>query len=155
MKTKKYAVLSIIIFLSVIVGFFLIYPKQKKTISNNLLKNNHPSDELVIPTIDSSVKVELIPLTNKREVSLNVDEIPNSTESVDYELSYQTKEQGLQGVIGTITLNNIEKKFEKKITLGTCSSGRCVYHEVVSKIKLTLKFTGNYGEKIFEKEFEI
>jgi len=57
-------------------------------------------------------------------------------------------------VIGTIALNS-ESEYLKKITLGTCSSGKCVYHEVVGKIKVSLKFTGSYGEKIFEKEYEL
>ena len=84
---------------------------------------------------------------------LKVGNIPKNTQSIDYELSYQTAQQGLQGVIGTVTSE--KDNFEKKLTLGTCSSGTCVYHQVVGKIKLTLKFTGEYGEKIFEKEYAI
>jgi hypothetical protein len=110
--------------------------------------------ETVIPTLDSSVKVDLISSLGGKEVVLEIKDIPTNTQTIDYELSYQTRQQGLQGVIGTITLNN-ESKYEKRITLGTCSSGRCVYHEVVGKIKLSLKFSGSYGEKLFDKEYEI
>jgi hypothetical protein len=43
----------------------------------------------------------------------------------------------------------------RKIVLGTCSSGTCRYHNILGPIKLNLKFTGSYGEKIYEKEFKI
>lgn len=108
--------------------------------------------EAVIPTIDTSVQVNLTSSSGGKEVSLDIKGIPSGTQTIDYELSYQTKQQGLQGVIGTITLTN-ESEYQKSITLGTCSSGKCVYHEVVGKIKLSLKFTGSYGDKIFEKEY--
>lgn len=108
--------------------------------------------EAVIPTVDTSVQVSLTSSSGGKEVALNIKGIPLGTQTIDYELSYQTKQQGLQGVIGTITLTN-ESEYQKSITLGTCSSGKCVYHEVVGKIKLSLKFTGSYGDKIFEKEY--
>lgn len=133
----------------IFVGFFVFRGKgsQEKSASTP-----EPT-ETVIPTIDSSVKVDLISTLDGKEVLLDIKGIPSGTQTIDYELSYQTKQQGLQGVIGTIPLDT-ESGYEKKITLGTCSSGRCVYHEVVGKIKLTLKFAGNYGDKIFEKEYE-
>ncbi|MCX6732529.1 MAG: hypothetical protein NTV98_03230 [Candidatus Roizmanbacteria bacterium] len=80
--------------------------------------------------------------------------VPNGTTSVDYELSYDTKGQGKQGVIGTISSIS-GNSFEKQMTLGTCSSGRCVYHEVIGAIQVTLKFTGEYGEKVLSKEFTL
>lgn len=110
--------------------------------------------ETLVPTIDSSVQVRLTSTSGGHEVLLTIKNIPSGTQSIDYELSYQTKQQGLQGVIGTLTLQN-ESGYEKRITLGTCSSGKCVYHEVMGAIKLTLKFTGSYGDKIFEKEFTL
>ncbi|MFN4212607.1 MAG: hypothetical protein ACK4FL_01420 [Microgenomates group bacterium] len=110
--------------------------------------------EVVIPTVDNSVKVDLISLQVGKEVMLTIENIPPETQTIDYELSYQTAKQGFQGVIGTAEVKN-KKSYQKKITLGTCSSGTCVYHEVMGKIKLTLKFNGGYGERIFEKEYEI
>lgn len=107
-----------------------------------------------VPTVDPSVKVDLKPSSTKKEVTLSLAGIPAGTASVDYELSYEEKTKGLQGVIGVIPLSG-QDTFEKKITLGTCSSGRCVYHEVVGKIKLSLKFSGSYGDKMFEKEYDI
>ncbi len=124
----------------------------RKTNSTNKDEQVTPT-EMVIPTIDSSVKVDLTSV-NGKEVALSITGIPSGTNSIDYELSYLTAQQGLQGVLGTIQIDNVSE-YDKKLTLGTCSSGACVYHQVVGKIKLTLKFNSDRGEKIFEKEFEI
>lgn len=111
--------------------------------------------EVVIPTVDSNVSVDLVSSSAGREVVLQIKGIPSDTESIDYELSYQTKQQGLQGVIGTIELKKNESEVDKSLTLGTCSSGTCVYHQVVGKIRLNLRFTGDYGDKVFEQEYQL
>lgn len=110
--------------------------------------------EVVVPTVDSNVKVDLIS-SNRKEATLIIRGIPSGTNSIEYVLSYGTVEGGLQGINSTITLANNEREFTKQITLGTCSSGTCVYHNIKGKIKVELKFNGNYGEKIYEKEYEI
>lgn len=140
--------------LVIIVGIvfaFVFKDTKKETVEEvgGALEN----EENILPTVDTSVKVELS-VEGGKEAVLNLSGIPKGTESIDYELSYEEKTKGLQGVIGVITLDN-EDSYEKKVTLGTCSSGKCVYHEVMGKIKLTLKFSGSYGDKIFEKEYDI
>jgi len=107
-----------------------------------------------IPTVDASTLVTLTSDTASKQVILKSTNIPNGTTSVDYELSYDTKSQGKQGALGTIT-DIAGGSFERKILLGTCSSGHCVYHEVISAIQVTLKFTGDFGEKILSKEFSL
>lgn len=147
---KKYIFIGIAVFILLISGVFVL---GRKDTSRNQPEEETPAEE-VIPTVNSSVKVDLSAQAGRKEVTLAIEGIPDNTESIDYELSYQTAQQGLQGVIGTIS--DIENsKYEKKLTLGTCSSGTCVYHQVVGKIKLTLKFNGSYGAKLYEKEFEI
>ena len=111
--------------------------------------------EVVIPTIDKNVVVDLTSSSLGREVALQIKKIPKGTKSIDYELSYQTRQQGLQGVIGTIQLKTNQSEVNKQLTLGTCSSGTCIYHQVVGKIRLNLRFTGDYGDKVFEKEYEL
>lgn len=152
LSNKKMMIVGgVFLVLFLITGYWLFIGRKKtaSTTDNQIL----PS-EAVIPTVDSSVKVDLTTLTGGHDVSLDVSNMPSGTTSVDYELSYQTAQQGLQGVIGTVTTDG-KPSFEKKMTLGTCSSGTCVYHQVVGKVKLTLKFTSDSGEKIFEKEFEL
>lgn len=112
------------------------------------------TEQDVIPTVDASTKVTLNQIEGKKEVGLVVSGIPKTTSAIDYELSYETKQQGTQGVIGTISTITGDE-FTKQMTLGTCSSGRCVYHEVVGAIHITLKFSGDYGQKILEKEISL
>jgi len=133
------------------ISFFLLKGEKKQEapqVGGALEEENN-----VLPSVDASVKVELSS-ENGREAVLAVSGIPEGTESIDYELSYEEKTKGLQGVIGVMQVSG-KNEAEKKITLGTCSSGRCVYHDVTGKIKVSLKFSGSYGEKIFEKEYDI
>ncbi len=152
-KKPQRLIFFILIFLTIIIGSWMVLFRvktQKKP--KNLVQNIQ--EESVIPTIDSSVFVSLEKLKAKGEVVLKIKNIPKGTSSVEYEISYQTKGQGFQGVIGTIKVDN-QTEYEKEITLGTCSSGHCVYHQVIGSLKLTLRFSGDYGERLFEKSFEI
>lgn len=134
------------------VGIGVMGTRNKKT---NISPIKVVKQEEAIPTVDASVKVELTPLSGNKEVVLHIDGILQGTTSIEYTLSYLTKEQASQGVIGTIKPTADERSYEKKITLGTCSSGTCVYHNVQGAITVALKFTGAYGEKIFEKDFTL
>ncbi len=146
---KKYLIIGGVVVL-LVVGYWLF---ARNTIVKKQTADETPTEQ-VLPTVDSSVKVSLKAVSANKEVSLEVSGMPAGTQSVDYELSYQTAAQGLQGVIGTVSSDG-QTSFKKQLTLGTCSSGTCVYHQVVGKINLTLKFTGDYGEKLFEKEFAL
>ncbi len=112
-----------------------------------------PSPEMVIPTVGSQTTVTVTPANTRHAVIVDVEGIPAGTTSIDYSISYQTKQQGLQGIIGTISLDNGETSYQIKRDLGTCSSGTCVYHDVVGKVTVQLKFTGDYGDKLYEKDF--
>jgi len=131
-------------------GYWLLI--GRKATVNNKNEQVIPTDA-VIPTIDSSVKISLTPLAGKKEVLLSIKNMPKNTNSLEYILSYETIEGGLQGVNSTAEI--IGSDFEKKITLGTCSSGTCVYHNIKDKIKVELVFKGNNGDKYFTKEYEI
>jgi len=131
-------------------GYWLLI--GRKTTPNNKNVQITPSDD-VIPTIDSSVKISLTALTGKKEVLLSIKNMPKNTNSLEYILSYETVEGGLQGVNSTAEIAGSD--FEKKITLGTCSSGTCVYHNIKNKIKLELVFKGDGGDKSFMKEYEL
>jgi len=145
----KFLVIGILVLIGIGVGLVV---SRKKPVQVEQVQKQQEFD--MIPTVDSSTKITLSPLQGNKEIVLEGKGAPTGTVSVDYELSYDTKAQGKQGVIGTIS--TIEgDSFKKQMTLGTCSSGRCVYHEVVGSIQVTLKFTGDYGEKLFEKEYTL
>jgi len=136
-----------------LVGVVLVvfFSQKKPKITEQFQKKEEMT---VIPTVDASTVVTLSALQGNKEIVLKSTSLPTGTTSIDYELSYDTKGQGKQGVIGTVS-DITGSNFEKQITLGTCSSGRCVYHEVVGTIQVALKFTGEYGEKVLSKEFNL
>ncbi|MEK7495375.1 MAG: hypothetical protein AAB788_03690 [Patescibacteria group bacterium] len=123
---------------------------RKASVNNN---KQAASLDSVIPTIDGSVKINLTALTGKKEVLLSIKNMPINTTGLEYILSYETVEGGLQGVNSTAEITG--RDFEKKITLGTCSSGTCVYHNIKNKIKVELIFKGNNEDKYFTKEYSI
>ncbi len=136
--------------LFILSGYWLLI--GRKTTNNNKNEQVAPS-EAIIPTVDSSVKISLTPLMGRKEVMLSIKNMPKNTNSLEYILSYETVEGGLQGVNSTAEITGND--FEKKITLGTCSSGTCVYHNIKDKIKVELVFKGNNGDKYFTKEYEL
>lgn len=133
------------------IGLAIFFSQQKPKVVEQPKKAEEVG---VIPTVDASTTVTLSALQGNKEIVLKSTSVPSGTTSIDYELSYDTKAQGKQGVIGTVS-DITGNSFEKQMTLGTCSSGHCVYHEVVGAIQVTLKFTGEYGEKILSKEFTL
>ena len=156
MNKKVFLIIFGLVILGVVgfVAFRALLPAKQNNVSapsGSVLKQN----EGVIPTVDSSVQVDLVKSSTSKDVTLKIQGIPTDTQAIDYELSYEEKTKGLQGAIGSISVTSNEKTFSKQITLGTCSSGKCVYHEVVGKIKVTLKFSGPYGEKAYENEYAI
>lgn len=153
MNNKKPLIIGIVVIIILLLGGFM-FMNQRNTQDATDATNIAPT-EATIPTVDSSVKVSLEAVEAGKEVLLNVSALPAGTTSIDYELSYNTEGQGLQGVIGTMTVEDGKKEVEKQMTLGTCSSGTCVYHKVEGAIQLTLRFTGDYGQKLYEKEHKI
>jgi len=148
---KKVVVGIIAVVLLLVIGVVVVQTLGKKQAP---VEVKQQTEQDVIPTVDSSVKVALNQIEGKKEIELAITGIPKGTTSVDYELSYETEQQGTQGVIGTISTITGDT-FTKQMTLGTCSSGRCVYHAVVGAIHITLKFSGDYGQKILEKEISL
>ncbi len=146
---KKIVIAGVVIVILLVGGVMLLGGKssQKPGQTETSIKN-----EAAIPTVDSSVKVTLEPLPSGKEVFLTVKGIPSGTKNLEYELSYDARNAGPRGVLTQIDVSG-QDSYEKKITLGTCSSGTCIYDDVVSDFRLSLKFTGGYGQRIFEKDF--
>jgi len=167
LKEKKNLIIAFTLLVLVAITSFVFL--NKKPAKKNSPTVAVPTEELV-PTVDSSVKVEFKPL-KKGEVTLTVSNEPKNTKQIDFELSYQVVNNDVaEGGEGTVEQGAIGKCYRfdnywqcgeannsggRKIILGTCSSGTCRYHNIVGPIKVVLKFSGGYGEKIFEKEFTI
>ncbi|OGK20326.1 hypothetical protein A3C23_02860 [Candidatus Roizmanbacteria bacterium RIFCSPHIGHO2_02_FULL_37_13b] len=153
LQSKKILV-SVVIVLMLIVGFFLIKSNKKVSPSKTQTEELLPESE-IIPTVGSSTTVDLKADRLKREVSLTIKGVPESTNNIEYEMSYLADGNLPKGVIGTVEVDGKTEVEKTGITLGTCSSGACVYDKGVKSIKVALKFNGEYGSRSFEKEFEI
>jgi len=168
LKQKKSLLVVFLILAFLGFTFFLI-------LNNKRLSKEEDSvialpTESLIPTVDSSVKVDFKTL-KRGEVAITISNEPKGTKEIDFELvykalnsSFQEKEEAFveQGAIGkcyqfkTFWQCGEEDGYGgRKIVLGTCSSGVCRYHNISGPIKLNLRFTGKYGEKIYQGEFKI
>lgn len=150
---KQYMIIAAIAIVILVGLGAVMFKNSKAPAQKTPAKQLDASD--AIPTVDATVKVDVEGVQGNKELMITVSGMPSGTQMVDYELSYETKAQGLQGIIGSVTPEEGKDSFEKKVTLGTCSSGTCVYHQVQGPIKVTLKFGGSYGERLFEKNFTL
>ena len=131
--------------------------KNKDGGTQSVLEN----EPTVVP-VDSSVVVTLKSAVKKGEVIIEVKNAPDGSKKAEMELTYNREKRPEDetdsdvipdGVLAGCDFKSGQKSCVKEgITLGTCSSGVCRYHTVVGKIKLSILFSGSYGERSFEKE---
>ncbi len=151
MKQKNIIVAIVAVVVIASLGFVVVGRKGQRSVAPS--PNQTQND--AIPTVDASVKVNLKKIADN-SVTLSVEGMPTDTTSLDYTLSYDTKSQGAQGIIGDgIKITPDKRTYEATRFLGTRSSGHSVYHEVVGPIKLEIKFTGRFGERIFVHEYTL
>jgi len=164
-KNKKYVVIGLLFLLLVgVIYLVFLKPKDKADKTAGIMVT-----EEVMPTVDGSVEVDL-KLIKKGEASLTVENPPNGTDLIEFEITYMVLNSDIdegngepvpQGAIGKCYKDNgiwscgESADSSYKIILGTCSSGVCRYHNITGPLKVLLKFTGNYGSKIFEKEYNL
>jgi hypothetical protein len=165
-KNKKLlAIFGIVLVLIIALVFFITSRNRSEIIETQEQLTNAES----IPAVDDSVIVELIKGARTGEVILTIQNAPEETNTIEYQLTYDavSREQGgsivPRGVIGKCTKQSgnendwacEQPNSGEAIILGTCSSGTCVYDNIKSDINVQLKFSGSYGNKIFEKDFSI
>jgi hypothetical protein len=104
-----------------------------------------PTTTEVIPTVDSSVKVDVKAESDPKKFDMSVKGIPAKTTSIEYEITYETQDDGIQGFNSPVELKPGQDTYEKKgFLLGTCSTGgKCTYHKVTSPLKVNIKFVGS------------
>ncbi len=105
--------------------------------------------EDILP-VDASV---VATIKGKTDAVITIANVPEGTESIEYQLIYSTQSGSSEGVIGQMVVEGTTA--EKEITFGTCSSGVCRYHDIVGKVSGTFVFTGSYGERMLEQEFDL
>lgn len=158
-QKNKLVIIGIVVTLLVLVVGGFVYVSTSKKAATGL---DEFENEEVIQPVDASVKVELIVAPSRQEVTVVIKNAPQGTKTADIELSYDAQSEENpsisvpQGALSTCEFTGGRRDCTKeKITLGTCSSGACRYHKVTGNIKLSVLFSGSYGERIFEKEYEL
>lgn len=149
-KLLKFSIILLIAIL-LLGGVVLVLESRNK--SNTSKESLAPTPFL--PPADPRIKVDLQPLDRGKTVLLTISNYPEDVYLIEYELTYKSDKKQ-EGVFGTIKLQPGETSITREITLGTCSSGRCVYHNLTdNKGLLTIKFNAKSGASRFQKEFAL
>ncbi len=149
---KKWLKIGIaVLIIVVIVAPVVLFLNSRKN-TNTGTAGEEPTPFL--PEADPRIQVELTPKDPGKTVLLKVSRLPKDINSLEYELKYKADSKS-EGVFGLIKLDSGEDSIEREITLGTCSSGVCKYHNVTSKGQLTIKFNSSKGASRFQKEFDL
>lgn len=149
MKNNKPLIIGGIVIALVVVGGLV----WKFVLSEKALPVQE-EEEVMLPQVDPSVEVAVAARSDKKAVTLRVANIPSDTESIEYELSYNTAEGLPKGALGKITLKG-ESSIEREILLGTCSRNVCRYDEGVTRIDLVLRFNSAKGASQFQKSYDL
>ncbi len=151
----KKIILAVFIVLLISIG--LIFYVKTRFVSKPEEETFVPIPTVVLPTVSESIKVNLISRNTNKSVDLSIEGLSSDILSVEYELTYETGTGLPRGVLGTINLKEGEKNINKTdITLGTCSSGKCVYDTGVTSVNLSLKFNFSSGQSsVFQKNYSL
>lgn len=87
----------------------------------------------------------LTPSKDGHSLHLHLERMPSDINSFDYELGYKTASGVNEGVTGYIKLSS-DKTIDRDLLLGSCSSGKCRYHEGVEYGTITLKLRDREGK---------
>lgn len=143
---KRFLPILLLVLVGLIVtgGAFWLLKGSKQT--TNQTEQQDKKEEIVqeLP-IDQRPYVAMTPRADGKEFHLTVEKFPAGIQSFDYELNYQTSAGVGEGVFGTVKLKG-ESKIERDLLLGSCSSGKCRYHEGVEEGKLTLRLRDTAGK---------
>ncbi len=155
-QKNKQALVVVLILLVLGIGGYLL-TRGDGDADDAMRKDSTLPGVEVVPTVDASVKVDLSADKLKQNATLTVENYPTGTKTIEYELSYDALVEGEyvpKGVIGDADVTK-DARIEKKITLGTCSSGTCKYDQGVKSIHALVRFTGSYGAQMFEGDFPL
>lgn len=141
---KKY--LPIILFAvgAVVLGlvFFLIAKSTKDT-------GSFEDETETVPEVALAQRpfASLTPTDDGHWLTLKVEKFEIDAKTMDYELLYSLPDGRTQGVPGSVTLGSSDS-VERKLLLGSESSGKFRYDEGVSEGTLTLKFRNSSGKLV-------
>ncbi len=125
---------------------------KNKTATSQITPTPTPEVKLLQP--GEGPEVDLLPRFDKQAVTLKISSISAAIKKIDYEIVYDTN--GVQrGVLGSLDIKEGQTKVLKEILLASCSKNVCVYDKNVSRLQLTMKFTGDGEPLEFQKEYPL
>jgi hypothetical protein len=148
---KKYYLALGGLILLIIIGAVFLFLRPSKTEKSQVEESSvfeEPVED--IPVLDKSVEINI---KGKTDAVISVSNVPKGTKNITYELSYNTKAGSIEGVRGMMDVEGV--KATEDITFGTCSSGVCRYHEIDGVVSGVFIFSGDYGEKMREQDFDL
>lgn len=140
---KKYAPLAVLLVGVLVVGGVFLKMRNKTAAPAPIVEEETVAE---IPFADRPV-ASLTPTSDGHWLNLVISNITTSASSMDYELVYRIADGREQGVPGNIKLKG-ETMIERKLLLGSESSGKFRYDEGVSEGTLTLKFRNEKGKLV-------
>ena len=125
----------------VLVYFFVIKPSKKTKVVED-------DAALIEVSLNDRPIVSLTPTSDGHWLNLKIEKIkiPKAF-SMDYELLYNLPDGRTQGVPGSITLNS-QTLIERKLLLGSESSGKFRYDEGVKEGMITIRFRNDKGKLV-------
>lgn len=153
MKKSGLIVGIVLAVLIVIVAGFLVFGKSKPSSSTTTKATPTPEPVSVEISPEDLPSVRLIPRADRRELTLEIKNLKD-IKTLEYELTYLTKEGRTQGAVGSAELNG-ETSITKKILLGTCSRNVCRYDEGVTNGSLLLRLRGTSGVTKITADFDL
>lgn len=129
-KNQYIIVGGVILVLIAVIGFMMYKGGTSEQSADKDTVFQEPAE--VIPTVDSSVKASI---TGNTDAVIEITGIPEGTDEIEYELSYNTDSGSIEGVFGSIDVKSGSDSVEEEIKFGTCSSGVCRYHDINGKVK--------------------
>jgi hypothetical protein len=138
---KKYLpIVLFVIGLIVVIGAF-VFVRGRSTVGS--INDDETVAEL---PLDKKPITTLTPSEDGHWLTLNVSKLIVKAETMDYELLYNLPDGRTQGVPGTIKLDGND--IERKLLLGSESSGKFRYDEGVEVGTLTLRFRDGNGKLV-------
>lgn len=113
-------------------------------------------EEEAIKMNPEDIELELTPSKGNKEVIMKINDV-SKFDSFEYEMNYDATVDGEVVPRGAIGSGEVEggKPIERKITIGTCSSGTCKYDQGVTKVSFIIRLNLKDGKiAVVEDELE-
>jgi hypothetical protein len=149
---KKYLPLFLFL-IGVIVIVAVFYFITRSTKESSAPEDTETAPEVVL---NDRPIASLTPTADGHWLTLKIEKFKVAAETLDYELLYTLPDGRTQGVPGSVSIKG-EETVERKLLLGSESSGKFRYDEGVEEGTLTLKFRNSAGKLVakFSTKFHL